>query len=200
MILYALQPQSIKVPLSAHVGTEDKFFPHKVIATQSPLLPQGLCRSLAPSMGIMLMERPCHGMCEFLNCFALPLARQFSRQSGSTQPDKVSLSRRLQGFLEHVGNSIAGVAHPAMYAHALWGTPSQARFLRSHTIGLWRMQEVEEYVEKIKAGGGQAMIYVYPGEGHAFMNSDPDSFKRMESEALYNLHYIVLHLSPYLEG
>lgn len=46
------------------------------------------------------------------------------------------------------------------------------------------MQEVEEYVEKIKAGGGDATVYVYPGEGHAFMNSDPDSFKRMESKAL----------------
>ena len=44
------------------------------------------------------------------------------------------------------------------------------------------MQEVEEYVEKIKAGGGNATVYTYPGEGHAFMNSDPDSFKRMESE------------------
>ena len=49
------------------------------------------------------------------------------------------------------------------------------------------MQEVEEYVEKIEAGGGQAMTCVYPGEGHAFMNSDPDSFKRMDSEALYIL-------------
>ena len=44
------------------------------------------------------------------------------------------------------------------------------------------VQEVEEYVEKIKAAGGHATVYVYPGEGHAFMNSDPDSFKRMDSE------------------
>lgn len=33
---------------------------------------------------------------------------------------------------------------------------------------------------KIKEG----QVYVYEGEGHAFMNSDPDSFKRMDSETL----------------
>ncbi len=53
------------------------------------------------------------------------------------------------------------------------------------------MQEVEEYVEKIKAGGGNATVHVYPGEGHAFMNSDPDSFKRMESEALCSVPLMV---------
>ncbi|CAL5220211.1 g2187 [Coccomyxa viridis] len=45
-------------------------------------------------------------------------------------------------------------------------------------------KEVEEYVEKIKAGGGNATVHVYPGEGHAFMNSDPDSFKRMETAGI----------------
>ena len=44
------------------------------------------------------------------------------------------------------------------------------------------LQEVEEYVSKVKAAGGNATVHVYPGEGHAFMNSDPDSFKRMDSE------------------
>ena len=52
----------------------------------------------------------------------------------------------------------------------------------------WCAQEVEEYVDKVKAGGGDATVYVYPGEGHAFMNSDPDSFKRMDSEPLFNMH------------
>ena len=44
------------------------------------------------------------------------------------------------------------------------------------------LQEVEEYVGKVKAAGGHATVHVYPGEGHAFMNSDPDSFKRMDSK------------------
>ena len=38
-------------------------------------------------------------------------------------------------------------------------------------------------MNKIKSDGGDATVYVYPGEGHAFMNSDPDSFKRMKSES-----------------
>lgn len=50
-----------------------------------------------------------------------------------------------------------------------------------------RVQEVEEYMSKVKAG----TVHVYQGEGHAFMNSKADSFKRMDSEAL-------LHISPLL--
>ncbi|CAK0782813.1 hypothetical protein CVIRNUC_006008 [Coccomyxa viridis] len=45
-------------------------------------------------------------------------------------------------------------------------------------------KEVEEYVGKIKAAGGHATVHVYPGEGHAFMNSDPDSFKRMDTAGI----------------
>ena len=37
-------------------------------------------------------------------------------------------------------------------------------------------------MESIQKSGGHATVFVYPGEGHAFMNSDPDSYKRMESE------------------
>ena len=56
------------------------------------------------------------------------------------------------------------------------------------------LQEVEEYVSKIKAAGGHATVHVYPGEGHAFMNSDPDSFKRMDSK----LHHIMLFSVAYI--
>ncbi|BDA45824.1 hypothetical protein COCOBI_07-6110 [Coccomyxa sp. Obi] len=41
--------------------------------------------------------------------------------------------------------------------------------------------DVEKYVGQIKAAGGDATVYVYPGEGHAFMNSRPDSIERMKT-------------------
>ena len=58
------------------------------------------------------------------------------------------------------------------------------------------LQEVEEYVSKIKAAGGHATVHVYPGEGHAFMNSDPDSFKRMDSESCHSVLLLVAHAVP----
>ena len=59
------------------------------------------------------------------------------------------------------------------------------------------LQEVEVYVSKIKAAGGHATVHVYPGEGHAFMNSEPDSFKRMDSKLrhimLFSVAYCLNH-------
>ena len=46
-------------------------------------------------------------------------------------------------------------------------------------------QEVKKFVEEIKAAGNAvAELYEYPGEGHAFMNKDPDSIERMKSAPL----------------
>ena len=39
VLLSAIQPENIKVPLLAHVGSEDKFFPSKVITVPSAPLP-----------------------------------------------------------------------------------------------------------------------------------------------------------------
>lgn len=51
-------------------------------------------------------------------------------------------------------------------------------------VGTTFAQDVEKYVGQIKATGGDATVYVYPGEGHAFMNSRPDSIERMKSKLL----------------
>ncbi len=45
------------------------------------------------------------------------------------------------------------------------------------------MQDVRKFVDEIKAAGGDAVLYVYPGEGHAFMNAQSDSIERMKSES-----------------
>ena len=47
------------------------------------------------------------------------------------------------------------------------------------------MQTVTAYVDKIKAAGGSASVFVYPGEGHAFMNSGEDIKKRMKSKHVF---------------
>lgn len=43
-------------------------------------------------------------------------------------------------------------------------------------------------MDKIKAAGGNAVTYVYPGEGHAFMNAQSDSIERMKSGLLIRLN------------
>jgi hypothetical protein len=40
---------------------------------------------------------------------------------------------------------------------------------------------VKGVVDKINAAGGTAELFVYPGEGHAFMNAGEDILKRMKS-------------------
>ncbi len=47
--LSALQPETIKVPLMAHVGSEDKFFPCKVILLPSCPFLQNSVSSCCPS-------------------------------------------------------------------------------------------------------------------------------------------------------
>ena len=45
------------------------------------------------------------------------------------------------------------------------------------------LQTVKEFIEKIKAGGNtDATLYMYPGEGHGFMNGGEDIHKKMKSE------------------
>ena len=56
------------------------------------------------------------------------------------------------------------------------------------------MQTVTGFVDKIKGAGGSASVYVYPGEGHAFMNSGEDIIKRMKSESLL-AHALAIWLS-----
>lgn len=46
-------------------------------------------------------------------------------------------------------------------------------------------QDVKKFVEEIKAAGGHAELYLYQGEGHAFMNAKPDSLERMQSAPLH---------------
>lgn len=45
------------------------------------------------------------------------------------------------------------------------------------------LQTVSDFVEKVKAAGGTADLFVYPGEGHAFMNAGDDIIKRMKSKS-----------------
>lgn len=49
------------------------------------------------------------------------------------------------------------------------------------------VQEVKKYVDDINAAGGNAQVFVYPGEGHAFMNKQSDSLGRMKSASLQPL-------------
>lgn len=50
----------------------------------------------------------------------------------------------------------------------------------SHRFGL---QTVKEFIEKVKAGGNKDVtLYMYPGEGHGFMNGGQDIHKMMKSK------------------
>lgn len=45
------------------------------------------------------------------------------------------------------------------------------------------VQTVKEFVEKIKASGNKDVtLYMYPKEGHGFMNGGKDIHKKMKSE------------------
>ena len=47
------------------------------------------------------------------------------------------------------------------------------------------MQTVKEFIEKIKAGGNKDVtLYMYPKEGHGFMNGGEDIHKKMKSKLL----------------
>ncbi|EIE22596.1 alpha/beta-hydrolase [Coccomyxa subellipsoidea C-169] len=45
-------------------------------------------------------------------------------------------------------------------------------------------EDVRKFVDEIKAAGGDAVLYVYPGEGHAFMNAQSDSIERMKTAGI----------------
>ena len=50
-------------------------------------------------------------------------------------------------------------------------------------------QTVKEFIEKVKASGNKDVtLYMYPGEGHGFMNGGDDIHKMMKSE-LYSLQH-----------
>ena len=59
--LTALQPENIKVPLMAHVGTEDKFFPSKVTSLEVSFL-QEQSELYLPSALLVQAALP-HHMC-----------------------------------------------------------------------------------------------------------------------------------------
>lgn len=45
------------------------------------------------------------------------------------------------------------------------------------------MQTVKEFIEKVKANGNKDVtLYMYPGEGHGFMNGGQDIHKMMKSK------------------
>lgn len=49
------------------------------------------------------------------------------------------------------------------------------------------VQTVKEFIDKVKAGGNKDVtLFMYPGEGHGFMNGGEDIHKMMKSES-YNL-------------
>lgn len=42
---------------------------------------------------------------------------------------------------------------------------------------------MKEFIEKVKAGGNKDVtLYMYPGEGHGFMNGGQDIHKLMKSK------------------
>lgn len=44
------------------------------------------------------------------------------------------------------------------------------------------VQTVSSFVDKINAAGGNAKVFVYPEEGHAFMNAGEKIKEKMKSE------------------
>ncbi len=50
------------------------------------------------------------------------------------------------------------------------------------------MQTVKEFIEKVKANGNKDVtLYMYPGQGHGFMNGGQDIHKMMKSKSSYPL-------------
>ena len=59
------------------------------------------------------------------------------------------------------------------------------------------LQTVKEFIEKVKAGGNKHVeLFMYPGEGHGFMNGGEDIHKMMKSE--YPLCLLLAVLNPVL--
>ena len=49
------------------------------------------------------------------------------------------------------------------------------------------MQTVKEFIEKVKAGGNKDVsLYMYPGEGHGFMNGGKDIHEKMKSKLVHD--------------
>ena len=46
---------------------------------------------------------------------------------------------------------------------------------------------MKEFIEKVKAGGNKDVtLYMYPGEGHGFMNGGQDIHKMMKSKYTFD--------------
>ena len=65
-------------------------------------------------------------------------------------------------------------------------------------IVLCCVQTVSGFVDKINAAGGNAKVFVYPGEGHAFMNAGEKIKEKMKSEGLFIFE--ILHLQTLAVG
>jgi dienelactone hydrolase len=53
------------------------------------------------------------------------------------------------------------------------------------------MQTVKEFIEKVKANGNKDVtLYMYPGEGHGFMNGGEDIHKMMKSKFTHCQSYL----------
>ena len=63
----------------------------------------------------------------------------------------------------------------------------------SHTWACNIMQTVKEFIEKVKANGNKDVtLYMYPGEGHGFMNGGQDIHKMMKSKFIPTVKVIRL--------
>ena len=61
-------------------------------------------------------------------------------------------------------------------------------YVLSHGYALHVIQTVKELIEKVKANGNKDVtLYMYPGEGHGFMNGGQDIHKMMKSKSSYPL-------------
>ena len=55
------------------------------------------------------------------------------------------------------------------------------------------MQTVKEFIEKVKANGNKDVtLYMYPGEGHGFMNGGQDIHKMMKSKFIPTVSHVCL--------
>ena len=123
-----LQPDKIKVPVQAHIGSEDGFFPPDV---------------RPPQLSWASRLDACSGL-----------------QSVPCKPVRWLVQLGVQAM----------------------------QYIVSTSGLLLDLQEVKKFVEGIKAAGNAtAELYEYQGEGHAFMNKDPDSIERMKSAPLPTL-------------
>ena len=55
------------------------------------------------------------------------------------------------------------------------------------------MQTVKTFIEKVKSAGNKDVtLYMYPGEGHGFMNGGKDIHEKMKSKQL-SMHDCFMH-------